>query len=82
MNMENTRLQGLQDRLNRYSEAVGPMIIGKNEAGYYITYKSSQMVMTSGRNIEELAAYIDGLRDMLFITMTKGLGLWTKMIES
>lgn len=73
MNMENTRLQGLQDRLNRYSEAVGPMIIGKNEEGYYVTYKSSQIALTSGRNIEELAAYIDGLRDMLLITTMKAL---------
>ncbi len=49
------------------------MIIGKSEAGYYITYKSSQIALTSGRNIEELAAYIDGLRDMLLITTMKAL---------
>lgn len=69
--MENKRLQVLQDRLNRYSEAVGSMIIGKNEKGYYITYAANPIALTSGRNIKELAAYIDGLRDMLLIAVLK-----------
>lgn len=71
MNMENTRLQRLQDRLNRYSEVVGPLIIGESENGYYVTYTSGQIPLTAGLNIEELAAYIDGLRDMLLITTPK-----------
>lgn len=47
------------------------MTIGKNERGYYITYDGNPIALTSGRNIKELVAYIDGLRDMLLIAVLR-----------
>lgn len=65
-------LEILQDRLNQYSAAVGAvMTIGKDERGYYITYDGNPIALTSGRNITELTAYIDGLRDMLLIVVLR-----------
>lgn len=70
--MAKTRLQALQDRLTTYGEKIGAtLIICKNERGYFISINDNEIALTSGRSIKELAAYIDGFRDMLIITMTK-----------
>lgn len=43
----------------------------KNEMGYFVSYNDNPIALTSGRSFKELAAYVDGLRDMLLITPNK-----------
>ncbi len=70
--MAKSKKQALQDRLNIYAKAINTaFVIGKNANGYYISYNDSPIALTSGRTIKELAAYIDGLRDMILIAQNK-----------
>lgn len=67
-----TNRQALQERLNIYGERVNATFtIGKNEMGYFVSYNDNPIALTSGRSFKELAAYVDGLRDMLLITPNK-----------
>lgn len=67
--MAKTKRQALQERLNTYGKSVNATLtIGKNELGYFISYNDNPRALTSGRSFKELAAYVDGLRDMLLIS--------------
>ncbi len=70
--MAKTNRQALQERLNIYGERVNATFtIGKNEMGYFVSYNDNPIALTPGRSFKELAAYVDGLRDMLLITPNK-----------
>lgn len=64
--MANKKIARLQESLDIFGKRLGAtLVINKSEKGYYITHNDNPIALTSGRTYKELAAYIDGFRDML-----------------
>ncbi len=70
--METKKIKNLQERLTTYGEKIGvELTICKSDKGYFIKRSDSPIALTSGRTYKELAAYMDGFRDMLLYHLNR-----------
>lgn len=62
----------IEERLAIYGPTIGHKLkLGRDGRGYFITYDGVRMHLTDGRTLDELAAYVDGMRDMILIRQNR-----------
>ncbi len=62
-------IEAQQERLNQIGGLINKTLnIDKSDKGYFVTCNNNPIALTSGRTLNELIAYIDGLRDMYLIS--------------
>lgn len=58
----------LQADLDRIGWAVGAKLTLKlSDKGYYVQVNDNRIALTSGRTLQEMAVYVEGLRDMYLL---------------